>query len=58
MLFGVLVLMFGNFVLVMFNVGGGEGLGLCSFGLLGIIFLLVCIGIVVFSFLIDFDVVD
>lgn len=29
-LFGVLVLMLGNLVLAMFNVGGGEGLGLRS----------------------------
>lgn len=54
-LFGVLVLMLGNLVLAMFNVGGGEGLGLRSPGPLGIIFSLVCIGIAAFSFLIDFD---
>ncbi|OIN79024.1 Bax inhibitor-1/YccA family protein [Mycobacterium malmoense] len=57
-LFGVLALMLGNFVLAMFNVGGGEGLGLRSPGPLGIIFSLVCIGIAAFSFLIDFDAAD
>lgn len=55
---GVLVLMLGNFVLAMFNVGGGEGLGLRSAGPIGIIFSLVCIGIAAFSFLIDFDAAD
>ncbi|EUA11449.1 inhibitor of apoptosis-promoting Bax1 family protein [Mycobacterium kansasii 732] len=57
-LFGVLFLMLGNFVLAMFHVGGGEGLGLRSPGPLGIIFSLVCIGIAAFSFLIDFDAAD
>jgi uncharacterized YccA/Bax inhibitor family protein len=57
-MFGVLVLMLGNFVLAMFNVGGGEGLGLRSAGPIGIIFSLVCIGIAAFSFLIDFDAAD
>ncbi|OBK42388.1 Bax inhibitor-1/YccA family protein [Mycobacterium kubicae] len=57
-MFGVLVLMLGNFVLAMFHVGGGEGLGLRSPGPLGIIFSLVCIGIAAFSFLIDFDAAD
>ena len=57
-LFGVLALMFGNFVLAMFGVGHGEGLGLRSGGPLAIIFSLVCIGIAAFSFLIDFDAAD
>jgi len=57
-MFGVLFLMLGNFVLAMFNVGGGAGLGLRSPGPLGIIFSLVCIGIAAFSFLIDFDSAD
>ena len=57
-LFGVLALMLGNFVLAMFNVGGGEGLGLRSPGPIGIIFSLVCIGLAAFSFLIDFDAAD
>ncbi|SOJ56729.1 hypothetical protein MSIMFB_04204 [Mycobacterium simulans] len=57
-MFGVLLLMLGNFVLAMFNVGGGEGLGLRSPGPLGIIFSLVCIAIAAFSFLIDFDAAD
>jgi len=57
-LFGVLVLMLGNFVLAMFGVGGGTGLGLRSGGPLAIIFSLVCIGIAAFSFLIDFDAAD
>lgn len=55
---GVLVLMLGNFVLAMFNVGGGEGLGLRSGGPLAIIFSLVCIGLAAFSFLLDFDSAD
>ncbi|UXA05803.1 Bax inhibitor-1/YccA family protein [Mycobacterium sp. SMC-2] len=57
-LFGVLALMLGNFVLAMFHVGGGTGLGLRSGGTIAIIFSLVCIGIAAFSFLIDFDAAD
>jgi uncharacterized YccA/Bax inhibitor family protein len=57
-LFGVLVLMLGNFVLAMFGVGGGNGLGLRSGGPLAIVFSLVCIGLAAFSFLIDFDAAD
>ncbi len=57
-LFGVLALMLGNFLLAMFGVGGGTGLGLRSGGPLAIIFSLVCIGIAAFSFLIDFDAAD
>jgi len=57
-MFGVLALMLGNFVLALFGVGGGEGLGLRSGGPIAIIFSLVCIGIAAFSFLIDFDAAD
>jgi uncharacterized YccA/Bax inhibitor family protein len=57
-LFGVLALMLGNFVLAMFGVGGGEGMGLRSGGTLAIIFSLICIGLAAFSFLIDFDSAD
>jgi uncharacterized YccA/Bax inhibitor family protein len=57
-LFGVLALMLGNFVLAMFGVGHGEGLGLRSGGTLAIIFSLVCICLAAFSFLIDFDAAD
>ncbi|AKN16353.1 transmembrane protein [Mycobacterium haemophilum DSM 44634] len=57
-MFGVLALMLGNFVLAMFGVGGGTGLGLRSGGPVAIIFSLVCIGIAAFSFLIDFDAAD
>ncbi|OBG33959.1 Bax inhibitor-1/YccA family protein [Mycobacterium sp. E3198] len=57
-LFGVLALMLGNFVLAMFGVGGGTGLGLRSGGTVAIIFSLVCIAIAAFSFLIDFDAAD
>ncbi|RAV14024.1 hypothetical protein DQP55_09280 [Mycolicibacterium sp. GF69] len=57
-LFGVLVLMLGNFVLAMFGVGGGEGMGLRAGGPIAIIFSLVCIGLAAFSFLIDFDAAD
>ena len=57
-LFGVVALMLGNFVLAMFGVGGGEGMGLRSGGTIAIIFSLVCIGLAAFSFLIDFDSAD
>lgn len=57
-LFGVVVLALGNFVLAMFGVGGGEGMGLRSGGTIAIIFSLVCIGLAAFSFLIDFDSAD
>ncbi len=57
-LFGALFLMLGNFVLAMFHVGGGTGLGLRSGGTVAIIFSLVMIGIAAFSFLIDFDAAD
>jgi uncharacterized YccA/Bax inhibitor family protein len=57
-MFGVLVLMLGNFLLAMFGVGGGEGMGLRSGGPIAIIFSLVCIGIAAFSFLLDFDSAD
>jgi uncharacterized YccA/Bax inhibitor family protein len=57
-LFGVVALMLGNFVLAMFGVGGGEGMGLRSGGTIAIIFSLVCIGLAAFSFLIDFDAAD
>jgi uncharacterized YccA/Bax inhibitor family protein len=57
-LFGVLALMLGNFLLAVFGVGGGEGLGLRSGGPIAIIFSLICIGLAAFSFLIDFDAAD
>jgi len=57
-LFGVFALMLGNFLLAMFGVGGGEGMGLRSGGTLAIIFSLICIGLAAFSFLIDFDAAD
>jgi uncharacterized YccA/Bax inhibitor family protein len=57
-LFGVLALMLGNFLLAMFGVGGGEGMGLRSGGPIAIIFSLICIGLAAFSFLIDFDAAD
>jgi uncharacterized YccA/Bax inhibitor family protein len=57
-LFGALALMLGNFVLAMFGVGGGAGLGLRSGGPIAILFSLVMIGIAAFSFLIDFDAAD
>ena len=57
-LFGAVFLMLGNFVLALFGVGGGTGLGLRSGGTLAIIFSLVMIGIAAFSFLIDFDAAD
>ena len=57
-IFGVLVLALGNFVMAMFGVGGGEGLGLRGNGPIAIIFSLVCIGLAAFSFLLDFDAAD
>ncbi|RDH78129.1 hypothetical protein DVS77_12325 [Mycolicibacterium moriokaense] len=57
-IFGVLVLLLGNFVLAMFGVGGGEGLGLRGNGPVAIIFSLVVIALAAFSFLIDFDAAD
>jgi uncharacterized YccA/Bax inhibitor family protein len=57
-LFGAVFLMLGNFVLAMFGVGGGEGLGLRSGGPIAIIFSLVMICIAAFCFLIDFDAAD
>jgi len=57
-LFGALFLMLGNFVLALFGVGGGTGLGLRSGGTVAIIFSLVMIGIAAFTFLIDFDAAD
>ncbi len=57
-IFGVAVLALGNFVLAMFGVGGGEGLGLRGNGPIAIIFSLVCIGLAAFSFLLDFDAAD
>ena len=57
-LFGVLALMIGDWVLSMFHVNGGAGLGLRSGGPLAIVFSLVCIGIAAMSFLTDFDAAD
>lgn len=57
-LFGVMALMLLNFVLAMFGVGGGAGLGLRDGGMLAIGFSLLCIGLAAFSFLIDFDAAD
>jgi uncharacterized YccA/Bax inhibitor family protein len=57
-IFGVVVLALGNFVLAIFGVGGGEGLGLRGNGPIAIIFSLVCIGLAAFSFLLDFDAAD
>jgi uncharacterized YccA/Bax inhibitor family protein len=57
-IFGVAVLALGNFVLALFGVGGGEGLGLRGNGPIAIIFSLVCIGLAAFSFLLDFDAAD
>jgi len=57
-LFGALALMIGNFVLAMFGVGGGAGLGLRDGGPIAIIFSLFVIGLAAFIFLIDFDAAD
>ncbi len=55
-LFGVLVLMLGNFVISLF--GSHDGGPLRNGGTLAIIFSLVCIALAAFSFLIDFDAAD
>ncbi|MCV7189525.1 Bax inhibitor-1/YccA family protein [Mycolicibacterium thermoresistibile] len=55
-LFGVLALMIVNLLAAW--IGGGDGLGLRSGGMLAIGFSLLCIGIAAFSFLIDFDAAD
>jgi uncharacterized YccA/Bax inhibitor family protein len=55
-LFGVLVLMLGNFVVSLF--GSHDGGPLRNGGPLAIVFSLVCIGLAAFSFLIDFDAAD
>jgi uncharacterized YccA/Bax inhibitor family protein len=57
-MFGVLFLALGNFLLAIFGVGGGDGLGLRSGGPIAIIFSLVCIALAAFIFLIDFDAAD
>jgi uncharacterized YccA/Bax inhibitor family protein len=57
-LFGALALMLGNFLLSIFHVNGGQGLGIRSGGTIAIIFSLVVIGIAAFMFLIDFDQAD
>ncbi|MDT5010960.1 MAG: hypothetical protein QOH57_2577 [Mycobacterium sp.] len=57
-LFGAFALMLGNFLLSIFGVNGGQGLGIRSGGPLAIIFSLVVIGIAAFMFLLDFDRAD
>jgi uncharacterized YccA/Bax inhibitor family protein len=57
-MFGALALMLGNFLLGLFGVGGGAGLGLRSGGPIAILFSVVMICIAAFSFLIDFDAAD
>ena len=62
-LFGVLGLMLVNFVLAIFHVNGGAGLGLRgdSSGrgtLLAVGFSLLCIGIAALTFALDFDVIE
>ena len=63
-MFGLLVLMLGNAVLMMFNVNNGAGLGIrggphdVGIPWLAVLFSVVCIGIAAFSFLIDFDAAD
>ena len=56
-LFGVLVLMLGNFVLSLFGCQRRWG-PLRNGGTMAIIFSLVCIALAAFSFLIDFDAAD
>jgi uncharacterized YccA/Bax inhibitor family protein len=57
-MFGALALMLGNFLLGLFGVGGGAGLGLRSGGPIAILFSVAMICIAAFSFLIDFDAAD
>jgi uncharacterized YccA/Bax inhibitor family protein len=61
---GAIILALGNFVLAMFGVNDGAGLGLrggphdVGIPWLAVLFSLVMIGIAAFSFLIDFDAAD
>lgn len=57
-LIGVIVLMLVNFMLAIFDVNGGSGLGLRDGGGIAIIFSLVCIGIAALTFALDFKSVE
>ena len=63
-LFGALALMLGNFVLALFGVNHGAGLGLrggpheTGIPWVAVAFSVVCICIAAFSFLVDFDAAD
>ena len=57
-MFGVIGLMLINFLLSVFNVNGGQGLGLRSGGPLAIVFSLICIGVAALTFIQDFAVVE
>lgn len=53
--FGLLVLMLGNWIAMLFT---HDGFGLRSGGPVAIVFSLICIGIAAFNFLLDFDQAD
>lgn len=57
-LIGVLVLMAVNFLLAIFGVNDGAGLGLRDGGPLAIVFSLVCIGVAAMTFVLDFKAID
>lgn len=57
-LFGVVALMLVNFLLAVFNVNDGTGLGLRSGGPLAIGFSLLCIGIAALTFILDFKAIE
>jgi uncharacterized YccA/Bax inhibitor family protein len=57
-LIGVMALALVNFLLAIFGVSGGDGLGLRSGGTVAILFSLLCIGIAAFTFALDFKTVE
>jgi uncharacterized YccA/Bax inhibitor family protein len=57
-LIGVLALMAINFLLAIFGVNNGAGLGLRDGGPLAIVFSLVCIGVAALTFINDFAIVE
>jgi uncharacterized YccA/Bax inhibitor family protein len=57
-LIGVFAMMLINFGLALFNVNGGDGLGLRSGGTTAIIFSVLCIGIAALTFALDFKQIE
>ncbi len=57
-LIGVVALMLVNFLLSVFGVNGGDGIGLRDGGPIAIIFSLVCIGVASMTFILDFKTIE